>query len=263
MGADGKISSPSRSARRRKTQTVSPAKMLHGATEENMAPAYAGLIAVLNETAPIGVLTDALMKYAKFTEKVIAKIVKQKILEFEKSHTNFVRSVNILYRGGIASKQKYNSIRSSLTMCVDETGVSKVHIQFMKNIPVPRLLTYKELLHRINQINIGELSDVKETLCNGIDEECNVYFNGKYRDLLQLLFKMAQFYLSANNKRRDKLNWFGKQEGSFKVAIAGDGAPFGKDDQALAWLVSFLNSGQRVCSSAENFLLFGANCSED
>ena len=74
---------------------------------------------------------------------------------------------------------------------------------------------------------------------------------------------MAQFYLSANNYRKDKLNWFGKQEGTFKVAIGGDGAPFGKDDQALAWLVSFLNVGQRVCSSAENFLLIGANCSED
>ena len=42
-----------------------------------------------------------------------------------------------------------------------------------------------------------------------------------------------------------------------------DGAPFGKDHQALAWLVSFLNCGKRVCSSEENFLLFGANCSED
>lgn len=74
---------------------------------------------------------------------------------------------------------------------------------------------------------------------------------------------MAQFYLSANNYRKDKLNWFGKQEGTFKVAKGGDGAPFGKDDQALAWLVSFLNCGQRVCSSAENFLLLRANCSED
>ena len=74
---------------------------------------------------------------------------------------------------------------------------------------------------------------------------------------------MAQFYLSANNYRKDKLNWFGTQEGTFKVAIAGDGTPFGKDDQALAWLVSFLNCGQRVYSSAENFLLIGASCSED
>ena len=74
---------------------------------------------------------------------------------------------------------------------------------------------------------------------------------------------MARFYLSANNYRKDKLNWFGTQEGTFKVAIAGDGTPFGKDDQALAWLLSFLNCGQRVYSSAENFLLIGASCSED
>lgn len=130
----------------------------------------------------------------------------------------------------------------------------------MKNIPIPRIHTYKELSHRINQIDIGELSDVRETLCIGIDDECK--FSRRYRDLLQPLLKMTQFYLSANNKR-DKLNWFGKQEGSFKVAIGRDGAPFQKDDQALAQLVSFLNCGRRVCSSAAKILLFGANWSED
>ena len=74
---------------------------------------------------------------------------------------------------------------------------------------------------------------------------------------------MAKFYLTVNKQRKDKLDWFGEREGTFKVAIGGDGAPFGKDDQALAWLVSFLNCGKCVCSSGENFLLFGANCSED
>ena len=44
-------------------------------------------------------LTDALMKCAKFTEKAIPKIVKQKIIEFEKSHTNFVRSVKYFVQG--------------------------------------------------------------------------------------------------------------------------------------------------------------------
>ena len=72
---------------------------------------------------------------------------------------------------------------------------------------------------------------------------------------------MAKFYLTVNNQRNDKLDKFGEREGSFKVAIGGDGAPFGKDDQALAQLVSFLNCGKHVCSSREN--LFGANCSED
>ena len=74
--------------------------MLHGATAENMTPAYAGLIAVLNESAPVSVLSDAIIKCAKFTKKVIPKIVKQEINIFEKSQTNFIRSVNILYRGG-------------------------------------------------------------------------------------------------------------------------------------------------------------------
>ena len=31
----------------------------------------------------------------------------------------------------------------------------------------------------------------------------------------------------------------------------------------MAWLVSFFNCGQSVCSSAENFLSIGTNCSED
>ena len=261
LGDEGKISGPGRSARRRRLQTLNAAKMLHGATAENMTPAYAGLIAVLNESAPVSVLIDAIIKCAKFTKKVIPKIVKQKINIFEKSQTNFIRSVNILYRGGITSKQKYNSIRSSLTMGLDDAGVKRKHIEFMSNIPVPKLLSYKEVLKKINEIDIGDLHDVGETLCKGLKEEDMV--DGKYRDLLKLLLKMAQFYLSANNYRKDKLNWFGKQEGTFKVAIGGDGAPFGKDDQALAWLVSFLNCGQRVCSSAENFLLIGANCSED
>ena len=114
---------------------------------------------------------------------------------------------------------------------------------------------------RVNQINIGDLYDVKEVLCQGLSEEYQV--NGKFRNLQQLLLKMAQFYLSINKYRKDKLDWFGEGEGAFKVAIGGDGAPFGKDDQAVAWLVSFLNCRTRVCSPAENFLLFGANCSED
>ena len=250
-----------RSARRRRSETITAAKLLHGATSENMIPAFDGLCAALTLNAPLSELTNAVKKCPRFTDKVIPKIVKEKIKCFENSQDNFIRSVNTLYRGGIASKQKYNAVRSSLTMCSAEGGLGRKHIKFMKNIPVPKLFTYKNLLRRINEIDIGELHDVRETLCNGLSEEDKV--DGKYRDLIQLLISMAKFYLKANKHRKDKLNWFGEQEGAFKVALGGDGAPFGKDDQALAWLVSFLNCGKRVCCSEENFLLFGANCSED
>ena len=53
------------------------------------------------------------------------------------------------------------------------------------------------------------------------------------------------------------------QPNTFHVALVGDGAPFGKDDTACSWLVSFLNIGQGVLSSNDNFLLFGANCAEN
>ena len=161
----------------------------------------------------------------------------------------------------MACEQKYISMKSSLSMGINENGVGRKHIEFVKKIPVPRLSTYQKLMARVNQINIGDLYDVKEVLCQGLSEEYQV--KGKFRNLQQLLLKMAQFYLSIHKYRKDKLDWFGEDEGAFKVAIGGDGAPFGKDDQAVAWLVSFLNCRTRVCSPAENFLLFGANCSED
>lgn len=237
------------------------AKVLHGATSDNLSPAYDGLAAVLNSKASVAELTKIIKKCKKIRYRAIPRLFKGEIINFEKSLVNFVRSVNILYRDGIVSKQKYNAIRSSLSMCFDETGICRKHINFMKNISVPRLFTYKGLLKRINEIDMGVLYDVRETLCDGLDEESKI--DGKYRDLQELLILMAKFYLTVNKQRKDKLDWFGEWEGSFKVAIGGDGAPFGKDDQALAWLVSFLNCGKRVCSSGESFLLFGANCSED
>ena len=49
---------------------------------------------------------------------------------------------------------------------------------------------------------------------------------------------------------------------TFKVAIGRDGAPFGKNDQSCAWLISFLNIGKHFLSNEDNFFIFGANCSE-
>lgn len=43
----------------------------------------------------------------------------------------------------------------------------------------------------------------------------------------------------------------------------GDGAPFGKDDTACAWLISLLKIGRGVLSCNENYLLFGTDCSEN
>ena len=54
-----------------------------------------------------------------------------------------------------------------------------------------------------------------------------------------------------------------RKDDAFKIAIGGDGAPFGKWDESMSWLVSFINVGARVASPNDNFLLFHANCKED
>ena len=94
-------------------------------------------------------------------------------------------------------------------------------------------------------------------MCHDLDEDDQV--NGVYRDLPKFLVQLATFYLTEHNS---SLQWFG-EENVFRVALGGDGAPFGKDDTATSFLVSFLNIGQKVLSPEHNFLIFGANCSED
>ena len=63
-------------------------------------------------------------------------------------------------------------------------------------------------------------------------------------------------------KRKGALKWFGETEGRFLVAFGGDGCPFGKNESACSFLISFLNVGKRVASSSDNFLVFGGNVEE-
>ena len=262
MNEQGKVLGPERSARRRKQQTKQVAMEIHGATADNMRPAYEGLFSVIN-AAPLADLTNLVSKSPKVMTKVLPRLIRRRRKAFEDTDINFIRSVSVLYKGGIASKAKYRSIKKSLEIHQNPNCGGRRHIEFMQGVSMPGLLPYEKLQKRIeNEISIGTLYDVRETLCAGMEEEEKV--DGKYRDLLELLLRMAKFYFLVDKQRVEcKLEWFGKEEGSFKVAIGGDGAPFGKDDQALAWLVSFLNVGKRISSRDENFLLFGANCAED
>ena len=84
--------------------------------------------------------------------------------------------------------------------------------------------------------------------------------SGCYRSLKELLVCLAEFYLSGHSGF--DVIWF-EEEYKFLVTLGGDGAPFRKDETACAWLVSFLNIGRGVLSNNENYLLFGANCSEN
>lgn len=53
---------------------------------------------------------------------MIPKVLKEKIRNFEKSDSNFIGSVNVLCKGGMASEQKYISTKSSLSMGIMKMG---------------------------------------------------------------------------------------------------------------------------------------------
>ena len=57
--------------------------------------------------------------------------------------------------------------------------------------------------------------------------------SGCYRDLEELLVRLAEFLSTGLYQ----ILTFAETN-TFHIALGGDGAPFGKDDSACAWLVS-------------------------
>ena len=166
-----------------------------------------------------------------------------------------LRSVAVYYSGGVMGKRKYQATYRDSSYAKNN---SKAVCIAVNSCPLPRLVPYNKLMPYIKSIDIGQLYSVRDTLCYDLEEEEKA--DGMYREVKQLLLSLAKFYLSQS---RYQLIWFQGQVNTFHVSLGGDGAPFGKDDTACAWLVSLLNIGRGVLSSNENFLLFGANCKED
>jgi hypothetical protein len=89
--------------------------------------------------------------------------------------------------------------------------------------------------------------------------------NGSYRDFCSYIKVLAELHIQVDQALGSEsfFQHFGALPYHFRIAIEADGAPFGKDDEATAWLVSFLNVGKHIQSERDNFLVCGANCSEN
>ena len=80
-----------------------------------------------------------------------------------------------------------------------------------------------------------------------------------FRDILHFAPRLAQFYVTVDDKREDKLlNFYFKENRNkdsklFLMAIGGDESP----SSDTTFLLSFLNVGNRIVSSSKNYLLFG------
>ena len=114
------------------------------------------------------------------------------------------------------------------------------------------------MANRLNDVDIGELNDISG-FSTSHEKVC-----GKYRNPASYILDLAKFYLEVDNSREDRLKTFdsfSKKDPSsflFAIAIGGDAAP----GTGMAILVSFLDVGERLPSSKEQFLLFGDDSEE-
>ncbi len=243
---------------RRRNETVAAVNAIHGG-QSNLKSGTFGMLETLDSKCSEQDVVSGVKKCQKIKGKVLPKVykdLKRSLDNMLSSLDNMLRSIAVYYRKGVMGKGKYRLVYKDSSYRQVPGRKRAVHIK-VANCPSPQLVPYHRLMSYIKSIDNGQLHSVRKNLCDGLDE-CDK-FNGCYKDIEDLLVRLAEFYM--NHGKYNLLTF--DQPNTFHVALGGDGAPFGKNDTACSWLVSFLNIGQGVLSSNDNFLLFGANCTEN
>lgn len=209
---------------------------------------------LVNESSP-----EQLQSYFETSPKVQNKVMpclsKAQVKKYEESDENMCRSLKILYAKGLLSKEKYKSVCVNIrSLKFGPSGQSIVN---------PKLVYYDKLIAFIKSVDIENICDFPTEFCKCL-ETLDEPVCGSYRELCSYVLVLAAMYIVVDQKLGSEsfFKHFGELPYHFRIAIGADGAPFGKDDEATAWLVSFLNVGQHVQSQNDNFLICGANCSE-
>ena len=87
----------------RKDETLKACSEIHGATNHDQGPALDGMwCTLINASSPdrmLGYVSQSL----KVRKKVLPTVVKKKVKKFEVSTENLLRSIEVLYSGGLLS----------------------------------------------------------------------------------------------------------------------------------------------------------------
>jgi hypothetical protein len=191
-----------------------------------MKAVNAGLWTTLLGTASTSEMQTYISQSKLCMEKVVPKVVKGKLKEYTLSKSNQIRSMRVLYEGGLVAKRKYTKIRNSSDII--QTGDKRnKKFQIMEGCEIPKIVPYKNLMKYVKSIDIGEVVELN-TLASQLSVESAP---GVYRPLKPFLLRLADLYITVD-KHNPCLTWFGNIKNLIYVAIGADGAPFGKDDNA-------------------------------
>ena len=132
----------------------------------------------------------------------------------------------------------------------------RIPIEVSPGQRVDEPLSYDRLQAFLKTVNMPDVHPLP-VLPNG--EPSSV--KGGRRSLEDLLLMMAERALSVPHLK-EGLTWLNSTEGHFQYALGGDGAPVDKVKDLTMVMVSLLNSGKRVGSPSENFVLAAGDAGE-
>ena len=202
VNSDGNGKIPQRSKYRRMQETLLACSEIHGGTEENQQPAIDGLFMTLDRYATLEIC-KTFIGHSKKLSRASTLIHKENVITFEESQQNINHSFSMLYAGGLLSKRKYAQSRSALGTF--STGyLQRQRLLVNGDIPLPKILSYKNLMSKVNGIDIGELLPVSDLLSNALTPEDRV--DSKYWDLESCFFPLLNFTLILTHTGRLRIN---------------------------------------------------------
>ena len=158
-------------ARKRRKLTYAAVQNIHATAkdtnEEAKTATKCGLWHTLVTSVPSKDITELCKKSSTFGKNVIPTIVKSAVTSFEKSPKNLIRSVSVLYRGGMLSKRKYSAVRSSEIFDYDVVQKKRRRTEFDEGCKVPALVPYKDLMKFVGEQSIGKLNNIPRALAEG------------------------------------------------------------------------------------------------
>lgn len=195
-----------KAGRQQRNETMLAVGGEHGGSSENLKPGTVGMLETLERKCKEndvldGVKKSKLFKEKVFKEKVFPKIYKEDVKLFGQSNSNMLRSISVYYSRGVMGMEKYKSVYKSNSYMRVPGKKGAVRIK-VANCPAPQLVPHHK------SVDIGKLYSVGERFCVGLDESEKV--NGCYRDIEDLLVKLADLYLNHSQflVTLDKANTF-------------------------------------------------------
>jgi len=213
---------PDSTKRRRQAESFQAVAKITGASNINKQPALDCMFDTFSKKNSNTQFRAHFLKQNQDNKLLIT--VKQKTLNiwvssYALSSKCLLQSAFIYYSNNVMGKRKYCSIRK-MTRKTLHAGSR-----------LPNYVPWERLSNFLNSIDIGQLLNVHPTLTETAHLSSSDSTEGCYRRLDTYALRLAQYYLTVNATRNDKLIQFenikrkNPQSMMFAMAIGGDGAP--------------------------------------